>query len=189
MNEPEHNSTLLGRHALLRPRLCCRDLSCLDFACLAERGIFYYCLDLDNTLAPRADNHPLPHIAAAFNAARRQGYVRDACIVSNIIFGNKRRQRVAQFAQDLEIEHFFAANFFERKPCANPFRFALQAMGAQAEQTAMVGDQLFTDIVGGNALGLYTILVEPLGPDHWSTRLTGRRRREEQTLRALGLRD
>lgn len=60
-------------------------------------------------------------------------------------------------------------------------------MEAQPAQTAIIGDQLFTDIAGGNKLGLYTILVRPLGPDHWSTRLSGRRLREARILRALGL--
>ena len=35
-------------------------------------------------------------------------------------------------------------------------------MGLQKEETAVIGDQLFTDILGGNRAGLFTILVVPL---------------------------
>ncbi len=59
-------------------------------------------------------------------------------------------------------------------------------MNSQPENTAIIGDQIFTDVLGGKRLGLYTILVRPLGEDHWTTRLTGRRRREIRILKRLG---
>ena len=37
-------------------------------------------------------------------------------------------------------------------------------MGTTPDSSAMIGDQLFTDIYGGNRLGLLTILVNPLSP-------------------------
>jgi hypothetical protein len=42
-------------------------------------------------------------------------------------------------------------------------------MGTRPATTALVGDQLFTDVLGGNLLGMYTILVEPLSPDEFPT--------------------
>jgi predicted HAD superfamily phosphohydrolase YqeG len=48
-------------------------------------------------------------------------------------------------------------------------------MGTSARETALVGDQIFTDILGGNIVGLYTILVVPMqGKDFWGTRLITR---------------
>ncbi len=47
------------------------------------------------------------------------------------------------------------------KPRRGALRRALSVMGTAPETTALVGDQLFTDILGGNRLGLYTILVRP----------------------------
>ena len=35
-------------------------------------------------------------------------------------------------------------------------------MGSSAEETAVIGDQVFTDILGGNRMGLFTILVVPI---------------------------
>ncbi len=43
----------------------------------------------------------------------------------------------------------------------------MQQFGARPEETAMIGDQLLTDIRGGNRCGLYTILVMPINPREW----------------------
>ena len=49
-----------------------------------------------------------------------------------------------------------------RKPSRRAFRQALATLGTTEKETAVVGDQLFTDVLGGNRLGLYTVLVMPL---------------------------
>ncbi len=38
----------------------------------------------------------------------------------------------------------------------------MAALGASPEQTAMIGDQMFTDVLGGNRLGLHTFMVRPM---------------------------
>ena len=48
------------------------------------------------------------------------------------------------------------------KPNPASFRRAAQALGLPPHQVGMVGDQLFTDVLGGNLAGLHTILVHPL---------------------------
>ncbi len=48
------------------------------------------------------------------------------------------------------------------KPSRRAFLQALDLLGSRPEQAAMIGDQVFTDVLGGNRLGLYTILVVPL---------------------------
>jgi len=51
-----------------------------------------------------------------------------------------------------------------RKPFPFGLRRVLGLFGVRAGQAAMIGDQVFTDVLGGNLAGLYTILVEPLEP-------------------------
>lgn len=171
----------------LRPDLCCRDVSELDFAALYARGIRYYCFDVDNTLAVRHAPSPEPRLAQALKRAQSQGYIQNVCLVSNVICGQSRRERVAQIAAQLGIEHYYAADFWHRKPNAAPFQAALQMMHALPQQTAFVGDQLFTDIKGGKAAGMFTVLVNPIGPDHWATTLLGARWRERRALRRIGI--
>lgn len=55
------------------------------------------------------------------------------------------------------------------KPVPVGFWRAMAIMGTRPATTALVGDQLFTDVLGGNLLGMYTILVEPLSPDEFPT--------------------
>lgn len=49
----------------------------------------------------------------------------------------------------------------------------------------VIGDQLFTDIFGGNLLGMTTVLVKPLGRDPWWNVIRGRRRRERRILNSF----
>jgi len=48
------------------------------------------------------------------------------------------------------------------KPSRRKVRKAVDAMGLPVEQVGMVGDRLFTDVLAGNRLGLFTVLVEPM---------------------------
>lgn len=67
------------------------------------------------------------------------------------------------------------------KPGPLGFWRAMAIMGTRPATTALIGDQLFTDVLGGNLLGMYTILVEPLSEDEFpTTRLV---RRIERLIR------
>jgi len=54
-----------------------------------------------------------------------------------------------------------------RKPRRRSFRRAMELMGTKPETTAVIGDQLFTDMLGGNRLGLFTILVTPISKEEF----------------------
>jgi HAD superfamily phosphatase (TIGR01668 family) len=72
----------------------------------------------------------------------------------------------------MEIDFILGAT----KPRRKGYRLALARMGTAPEQTAFVGDQIFTDVLGGNRMGLYTILVPPLSKrEFMGTRLISRR--------------
>jgi len=132
---------------------------------LAEKGIKALILDLDNTLVVRGKNELDPQVLAWLKELRQQGF--RLCIVSNNSSG-----RGGKIARALGLPSVFRAV----KPRQRPFRKALALLGARPEETAVVGDQLFTDVLGGNRLGLYTIMVPSLGgPDFILTRLIVRR--------------
>ena len=122
-------------------------------------------LDLDNTLV-------MWHALEVSTEVRQ--WVRDLhdagikmCLLSN----THKPKRVRVVAEDLGI-HFVPGG---AKPRRRGFRRAVEAMGLQIEETAMVGDQLFTDIWGGNRTGLRTILVEPIAArEFWGTKIVQR---------------
>jgi len=171
----------------LCPDLYCRSLCEVDFSKLARLGRVHVCLDLDNTLALRESMEPAPGVPEVLAQARDQGHVRAFCLVSNIICGGHRRQRLEHFSRILDIPLYYGATLWNRKPSPRPFREAMRLMGSTPETTAIVGDQIFTDVAGGKKLGLYAVLVQPLGPDHWTTLWSARRQREVEILKRCGL--
>ena len=74
------------------------------------------------------------------------------------IVSNNSRDRVQKFARAFGVPAISKAV----KPRRGAFRTACEAMGVKPQEAAIVGDQVFTDVLGGNRLGVYTILVAPV---------------------------
>jgi HAD superfamily phosphatase (TIGR01668 family) len=159
----------------------------VNFARLAERGIVNFVFDVDNTLLPQFSQKVEPPVIAHLQKAQKEGWIRRACLLSNAMFGSERQLRMERIGKQLGIPDLFAADFWSRKPHPVGFYWALERMNCTPATTAIVGDQVYSDIVGGNRMGLYTILVSPPGPDHWSTGLVLRRWREWLLLRHYGI--
>lgn len=98
------------------------------------------------------------------------------CIVSNTRYPGRLRR----LAEKLQVP-FVKGRL---KPRKSAFRPALELLGVAPERAAVIGDQIFTDILGGNRLGLYTILVRPLSRrEFFGTKIS--RIFERMILRAL----
>jgi HAD superfamily phosphatase (TIGR01668 family) len=136
---------------LLTPDLYYSSVAAVDLDGLAERGVTALLIDLDNTLLPR-DTSRFTDEALHFAAAVRQAGMR-ACLVSNNWHG-----RVHAAAEELGFELVPRA----LKPLPFAFRRALGILAALPSEAAVVGDQIFTDILGGNLVGATTVLVRPL---------------------------
>src|SRR5699024_12693307 len=74
------------------------------------------------------------------------------------IFSNNNEERVRIFSEPLHIPFIHKAN----KPLKTKFRRAQKLMGVKKDEVVVIGDQLLTDILGGNRAGFYTILVVPI---------------------------
>lgn len=157
----------------------------IDFEQALSHGRRYLCLDLDNTLLPQKGQVLESTVISKLQELRRSGRVHEVCLISNVIFPGHRLARLRRLARELEINHVIPGFFWNRKPKAAPFLKALSLLGAKASECVMVGDQIYSDILGGNRMGFYTVWVKPISDDHWSTALTGRRRREQKILEQL----
>jgi HAD superfamily phosphatase (TIGR01668 family) len=137
---------------LLSPKLFAPSLGEVDLNALAERGVDSIILDLDNTILPWRDYEIPPESADWVRRALERGM--SLCIASNT--RNPRRLRAV--AQKLGI------SCFDRiaKPRRRGLRAAMETMCSVPSRTAIIGDQIFTDILGGNRLGLLTVLVRPM---------------------------
>ena len=119
---------------------------------LTDRGITLLLADLDNTLVPYKVTEPDDVLRAWREELAAAG-------VELFLLSNSRKPgRPQQFAAKLGIPVIGHAG----KPKRSGFRKAMEQTGRTPEQTAIVGDQIFTDILGGNRSGVTTLLVRPI---------------------------
>ncbi len=108
-------------------------------------------LDVDQTLVPIAATEAS---AALRQWVKQTRQVAELWLVSN----NLSDTRIGGIARSLDLPYILGAV----KPSRRKLRQAVSAMNLPVEQVAMVGDRLFTDVLAGNRLGMFTILVEPI---------------------------
>ena len=123
----------------------------LDLAALYARGIRGLITDLDNTLVSWDDPLPNPELVDWLKKVREMGF-------SVFIVSNNSPDRVRKFAKAFGVPAISKAV----KPRRRAFRMACEAMGVTLAEAAVIGDQIFTDVLGGNRLGVCTILVVPV---------------------------
>ena len=136
----------------LIPRGVYPSFSALDPKALRAKGIKLVLADLDNTLVPYKVPTPNQEVVAWKDALLAEG-------IELFILSNSRKPgRAQRFAEALGVP--FQGH--SGKPKKKGYLRALERMGAKPEQTVMVGDQIFTDILGGNNAGVIPLLVEPI---------------------------
>ena len=124
----------------------------LDPQVLAAKGIRLVLADLDNTLVRYGPGDPAPEVLAWREELRTAG-------VELFLLSNSRKpDRPGHYAGRLDIPCLGHAG----KPKTAGFEQAMARMGRTAAQTAMVGDQIFTDILGARRMGILALLVEPI---------------------------
>lgn len=139
-----------ARVSMLAPDLFYTSVTAIDLVALRESGVRHLLLDLDNTLMPR-DTSALPSEVRSWIASLPTAGMA-ACLVSN-----NWHAHVASVAEDIGLPIVAKA----LKPFPSAFRRALAVLGSTPAEAAVIGDQLFTDVLGGNLLGMTTVLVSP----------------------------
>jgi HAD superfamily phosphatase (TIGR01668 family) len=133
------------------PSLAVDSIRDINTELLDKNNIKGLILDIDNTLVPN-------HVADADDrAVQWVGEMKAAgfklCIVSNA-----SKKRVVRFNDRLKLYAVHRAV----KPGTRAFEKAARMMDFKNKNIAVVGDQIFTDIYGGNRVGMFTILVTPI---------------------------
>ncbi|HOV69751.1 MAG TPA: YqeG family HAD IIIA-type phosphatase [Clostridia bacterium] len=142
---------------------------------LHEKGIKNILIDLDNTLIRWKANIIDEKTIEWVNNSKEAGL--KLCIVSN-----SNGNRAQAIAEKLDIKFIKNA----AKPFGKGIRRAMEMLNADKTNTAIVGDQLFTDVLGGNRAGLFTVLLEPIHKDEFFyTKIV--RIFERRKLKSLGL--
>ncbi|MHC9542947.1 MAG: YqeG family HAD IIIA-type phosphatase [Vulcanimicrobiota bacterium] len=124
----------------------------IDLETLKESGYDTLIFDLDNTLVGWRSKNLKPAVLDWLKKANQLDF--KMCIVSNCVF----KKRVSYFGTMLGIPAIPKAV----KPRKKAFIEAIKMLESQFGRTVVIGDQVFTDVLGGNRLGLLTILVLPV---------------------------
>lgn len=116
-----------------------------------EMGIRAILSDIDNTLAPYEQPQSDEHIRAWLEDLKEAG-------ISVALISNNHADRVELFNSDLKLIAYPDAG----KPFGKTLRRAMRELGSEPSDTAMLGDQLLTDALAGNLLGLKVLVVPPI---------------------------
>lgn len=124
----------------------------IDLKALAQSGKKLVLLDVDNTLLPWK-GEAIPQSSLEWVATARKCGL-ELCILSN----TRHPARLDRIAKKLGVS-YLRGKF---KPSTAMYRQALKQFGVQPQQAVMIGDQLFTDILGANRAGIEAIWVRPM---------------------------
>ena len=126
---------------------------------LKKHGIKGLILDVDNTLTTHDNPVPAEGIPGWLDDMRKNG-------IKLIILSNNHDERVRRFAAPLGLDYVCDGG----KPLKRGYTAAMKKMGLSAQETAAVGDQLFTDVWGANHSRIRMIFVQPMEPEPRSKR-------------------
>ena len=118
---------------------------------LREQGIKFLLMDLDNTLSPYIVDDATDELKAWIEGLKQGG-------IEPFIFSNNKGDRPMLFAEQLNLEYVKLA----KKPRQGMLQTVLADKGYSVEETAIIGDQIYTDVLCGALGGLYTIVVKPI---------------------------
>jgi HAD superfamily phosphatase (TIGR01668 family) len=136
---------------VLRPDGFAKNIYEISHDALLADGIRAIIIDLDNTLVGYHQPRPPAEVAAWVDAALLKGF-------RIVVVSNNVEAWVKEVATGLKISFVHKA----AKPLPRSFAKAMQLLSAAPQQTIVIGDQLFTDVLGAKLCRLRVILTEPL---------------------------
>ena len=118
---------------------------------LQAQGIRLLMLDFDNTLVPYTTNIPSPEVLAWLETMKQSELT--VCVVSN-----SKNSRVPEFCQKYGLHCITHA----KKPFSKGISQCLNRFNISADAAVLVGDQIYTDTLGGGFSGVRTILIKAI---------------------------
>lgn len=136
---------------VFRPFLLKKDVTAVSVEMLKAWGTKALLLDVDNTLTSHNSQGLSKEIAAWLDAVRAAG-------ITPVIVSNGKAARVRPFAEKLGFPFTASA----KKPLPIGFLRAKKQLGLQKNECVVIGDQIFTDVLGGKFAGMRVIQTLPL---------------------------
>lgn len=155
------------------PDIYQKSIYTIDYNKLKNRGIKCILFDLDNTLVPVNIKEVNRKLKDLFDDLKSMGF-------RIAIFSNSTKNRIKPFKDELGVDGWC----FVCKPFRKKFLQALKQYNCKENEVAIIGDQILTDILGGNKVGITTVLINPISKkDFFFTRFN--RMREKRIMTKL----
>jgi len=138
-------------HKYFFPKEAADSVFDIDYDKLWLAGISGLIFDIDNTLVTFDVAKPPAEIVNLLAGLADKGF--SICLLSN-----NSKKRVRGFSESLCYPHIWRA----KKPGRGGISRAMSHLGLEKDQVALIGDQIFTDCLGGNRFGVHTILTKPI---------------------------
>lgn len=136
---------------LLKPKIKLKRVTDISIGLLEKFNINALILDVDNTLSTH-------HGQVLTVGLEKWLDEMNKCGIKLIILSNSKRRRVEPFADKINLD-FISIGL---KPLPFGYLRAVKKLSVKRKNTAIVGDQIFTDVLGGNLVGVKTILLDPI---------------------------
>ncbi len=145
---------------ILYPNYYCENVTKITIDFLKEHNIKGLILDVDNTLIDIDRN-----LVSGVEKWHKE--IRDAGIKTIILSNTNKKDKLDEVSKKLSLEYIG----FAKKPLKGGFKKAKEKLGLKTENIAVVGDQIFTDVIGANISKMFSILVDPVAEsDLWMTK-------------------
>ena len=135
----------------LIPKMLCPTLTDLTVERLHRAGVTFLMLDFDNKIVPYTNDVPTPEMEAWLQAMQASDI--GLCVVSN-----SHKTRVVKFCEARGIPCITHS----KKPFSKGIFQCRDKFSLDLSHAALVGDQIYTDVLGANCAGAVSILVRPI---------------------------
>lgn len=139
------------------PDIYTQSIYTINYESLKNAGIKVVLFDLDNTLIPISANEPTKKVKDLFEDIKKQG-------MKPVILSNSGKKRVEPFKEGL----FVDAAYSSMKPLKRKYKKVLNIYNVKPGEVAAVGDQMLTDVLGANRMGITSILVNQISTNDFN---------------------
>ena len=154
----------------LFPKMYKQDVYHIPYEKLKQQDVKCIIFDFDNTLVPSFQKKWDKNLEKLMEKLNKENFI-------VIILSNNTKKRFKEFKEQFNIRIITLAT----KRLSRKFKTICKEYDLRPNQIAMVGDQMFTDILGANRVGIYTILVDPL--ENKDLKITSVNRKLEKVLK------
>ena len=120
------------------------------------KGVFF---DLGGTLVKEKSYEPFPNVHEVLDILATRYKLAIICNTSS------NEERILEILRNANIERYFdlvivSSKVGSRKPDEKIFKIALESLALQSDEVVMVGNRISADIIGGNRVGMKTVLIK-----------------------------